>query len=161
MTWSADAARVKDPLAALGAYVSPQQVTADEQAFQQQLATQTGSQQRLAVVTSTYHGALERGFVPVRALEALAGMQPPPPRAAPPGAMPAAAAPRRRSAVPGGRAFPPSPGARPGAGHRLPRRRPARAGPRRRVLHLPPGVRLHDLLQPAARGETMCRPPAS
>ncbi len=94
MTWSPDAARVKEPLVALGTFASPQQVTADQQAFQKQLADQTGAQQRLNAVNTTYQGALQRGQAASGALAALAGGSAPaaPPPAAPaaPGAPPAA-----------------------------------------------------------------------
>jgi DNA polymerase III delta prime subunit len=97
MTWSADAARIKDPLVALGTYAAPAQVTADEQAFQKQLTDPNGgAQQRLTLLNSTYQSTMQRGMANVDALSALATGQSaaaPPPAAPAPGTPPAAAPP--------------------------------------------------------------------
>ena len=112
MAWSADAARVKEPLLALGAYASPQQVTADEQAFQKQLTDPSGgAQQRLALLNSTNQSTMQRGMAPVDTLSSLASGQapaapaPPPAATAPGGAPPPAAAPPAAQVPPAAAAF--------------------------------------------------------
>jgi hypothetical protein len=93
MTWSADAARLKDPLIALGAVAAPQQVAADAAAIQQQVDAQPGAQGRLDVIRQAYTEQSQRAFTPVVNLASLTGAMAAPAPALDPMAPPAAPAP--------------------------------------------------------------------
>jgi len=95
MSWSPDAARVRDPLVNLGNVTVAQQIATDAAALQTQISEQVGAQGRIDVMRRAYAEHAQRTFGPVAALAALtgAGAPPPPPAPADPLAPAAPAAP--------------------------------------------------------------------
>jgi hypothetical protein len=78
LSWSADAARLKDPLVNLGTVTVPQQVAADAEALWQQIDQQPGAQGRIDVIRRATQEQGQRVFGPVVALAALTGPAPTP-----------------------------------------------------------------------------------
>jgi len=83
LTWSPDAARVRDPLINLGNVTVAQQIAADAENLRRQIDEQVGAQGRIDVMRRAYAEHAQRTFGPVAALAALTGAGAPPPPADP------------------------------------------------------------------------------